>query len=298
MVCGEVEEWNTVRYLTKEWFELCQRTGLHFGKRVHSGANIRDEALYKRLYSRKEKQYVKQEREIYDIDPRYMLKFDGTPLVPAGKFFRGEEIREEDTLVYQMPSEERREIEKLIADYDARPPFDESGCKQKFKDIQEWNCRDSIGQLPGGLIDQIADIRVFSLGYCTKEILQQLKQHSKSNQKQMQFIMNEYREVQQAEQIPEYLRDKFHFHDCRVTDIHFARNLVIQLDSRGEFTSLNHVTFVAPEIMQLDEHIVGSSWLYNELYRVDDGYEVHVLFAGKDMPELILRCKDIVIEER
>lgn len=70
------------------------------------------------------------------------------------------------------------------------------------------------------------------------------------------------------------------------------------MDTEGEFASLNHITLIAPEIMKLDEQIIGSTWLYNELYRTGDGYEVHVLFAGKGMPELMVRCKDIVLEER
>ncbi|MDD4729284.1 MAG: hypothetical protein PHN55_11115 [Dysgonamonadaceae bacterium] len=47
-----------MKYLTKEWYELCQRTGLHFGMRVHNDANIYDEALYLRLYTRKEKAFA------------------------------------------------------------------------------------------------------------------------------------------------------------------------------------------------------------------------------------------------
>jgi hypothetical protein len=30
---------------------------------------------------------------------------------------------------------------------------------------------------------------------------------------------------------------------------------------------------------------------------MDGGYEVHVLFEGMSMAELILRCRDIVIEQ-
>ncbi|CAI6014890.1 hypothetical protein PAECIP112173_00013 [Paenibacillus sp. JJ-100] len=44
-----------MRYLTKEWYELCQQTGLHFGMRVHSGAYELDENLFLRLYKRKGK---------------------------------------------------------------------------------------------------------------------------------------------------------------------------------------------------------------------------------------------------
>ena len=53
-----------MKYLTKEWYELCQQTGLHFGMRVHNGAEGYDEALYLRLYKRKEKKFVKMQREV------------------------------------------------------------------------------------------------------------------------------------------------------------------------------------------------------------------------------------------
>ena len=44
-----------MRYLTKEWYETCQQTGLHFGLRVHKEAASLDEGLFQRLYKRKEK---------------------------------------------------------------------------------------------------------------------------------------------------------------------------------------------------------------------------------------------------
>jgi hypothetical protein len=63
-----------MKYLTKEWYELCQQMGLHFGMRVHNGAEGYDEALYLRLYKRKEKEFIKMQREVYDVDPRFMLE--------------------------------------------------------------------------------------------------------------------------------------------------------------------------------------------------------------------------------
>ena len=43
---------------------------------------------------------------------------------------------------------------------------------------------------------------------------------------------------------------------------------------------------------------MGSTWLYEELYRMENGYEAHILFAGEEMPEFIIRCNDIIIEEK
>ena len=43
---------------------------------------------------------------------------------------------------------------------------------------------------------------------------------------------------------------------------------------------------------------MSSTWIYEELYRMENGYEAHILFrAGEEMPELIIRCSDIIIEK-
>jgi len=81
-----------MRYLTKEWYELCQLTDFHFGMRVHKDVARRDEGLYLRLYKRKEKEFIKLEREVYDLDPRFLLEADGSIFVCADKFMNGEEI--------------------------------------------------------------------------------------------------------------------------------------------------------------------------------------------------------------
>jgi len=286
-----------MKYLTKEWYELCQLTHLHFGMRVHSGAQILDEDLYSRLYKRKEKEHVKFQRDVYNVDPRFMLEHDGAVLVRAEKFISGDEVSEEDTMVYHMPPEEREHIEKLIADYDARPPFDELSSRQEFKSNLEWNCENKIARLPKEIYEQIADIRMFALGYCTKQVMQQLKKQSKLNEAQMKLISKEYREAQLAEPIPEHIRNQFHFHDCKVTELVSDTDLIIRFDTRGGFTNLNKTTFVAPEIIKQEGNIVGRYWLYHELYCIENGYEVHMLFDGEEMSELIIQCQDIVVEE-
>lgn len=288
-----------MKYLTKKWYELCQRTGLHFGMRLHNGAGIYDEALYLQLYKRKEKEFVKMQREVYDVDPRFMLEQDGCKLVELDKFASGEEINEEDKVVYHMPLEEREHIQKLIEKYDTRSPFDEKKCREEFRILQETLRKETTDKLPYDLSQQIADMRVFSLGYCTGEVLNQLKRLSKENEKKMNSVLNEYSKAQQAEHIPQIIRERFGFHDCKVTEFTAGKNVVMYLDTRGGFTSFNMITFTVAEIIKQDEHIVGSTWIYNELYSTEDGFEAHMLFgAGEGMAELIIRCNDIIIKKK
>ena len=285
-----------MKYLTKEWYQLCQRTGLHFGMKVNKGAAIYDEALYLQLYKRKERKFVKIQHESYNFDPRFMLEQDGCTGVPIDKFVTGEEMDEEDIIVFHMTPEERESIQKKIDEYDVRPPFDEKRCREEFRYIQEtYKIKDAKEKLSNELIQQIADIRVFALGYCTKDVLNQLKKISKENEKKKNLISEGYSKVQQTENIPQNIKESFGFHDCRITELSVDKNIVMRFDTRGGFTDLNKITFITPEIIKQDDYIVGSTWIYNELYRTENGYEAHMLFQGEDMPELIVSCKDIVI---
>ena len=288
-----------MRYLTKEWYNLCQRIGLHFGMRVHSGAAVYNEAFYLRLYKRKEKEFLKTQKEVYNIDPRTFLEMYSGTFIPLDKYVKDEEIAEEDKLVYTLPSEEKERLMKKAEEYDNRPPFDEEKCKIEFRENQERAIKNAKEKLPYWLLEQIADIRVYSLGYCTKEIMSQLRKHGKQNELEMKNLSEQYLKATKAEKIPENLRDKFRFHDCKVIEItnEKSKNMVMRLETSGGFTEFNKITLVAPTIYKQDENIVGSIWLYEELYNTKKGYEVHVLFENDGLAELTVSCKDIVIDK-
>jgi len=148
-----------------------------------------------------------------------MLEHDGQVLTRVDKAFSGEEVAEEDQMVYHMPPEERAHIERLIAEYDARPPFDEKKCKEEYKEAMEWNFEHKAERLPKEISEQIADIRVFTLGYCTREILLQLKKQSTENTKEMERVGQEYRAVMLKQNIPDDILRRVQFHDCTVTEL-------------------------------------------------------------------------------
>lgn len=287
-----------MKYLTKEWYHLSQRTGLHFGMKVNNGAAVYDEALYLRLYKRKEKDYIAMQQKFHDIDPRFMLEQDESTFVRLDKFAKGEEITEEDSIIYHMSPEEREAIQKLIEEYDARPPFDEEKSREEFRSLQEMiKKRVEEELLPPDHTLHIADMRVFSLGYCTKEVRKLLKKISKESEAIRDRVLSEYSKAQQAENIPQDIRESFGFHDCRVTEFTVGSNVVLRFDTRGEYADMNKLTFATAKIIKQEEHIVGSSWIYQELYRTEDGYEAHMLFDREGVLELTIRCKDIIIEQ-
>ncbi|MDD3999721.1 MAG: DUF4085 family protein [Bacilli bacterium] len=267
--------------------------------RVHKGVEAYDDALYLRLYKRKEKEFVHMQRQIYDVDPRFILEQDGCTLVPLDKFVNGEEINEDDKVIYQMPTEEKDRILKLIDEYDVRPPFDEKKCKEEFRILQETTKKATTNKLPSELLHQISDIRIFTLGYCTKEIFKKLKKISYENKKKTDSVFHEYIKSQKEELIPQTIRERFGFHDCEVIELTGdKKDLVMLLNTQGGFTNFNMITFTAAEIIKEEEHIEGSIWIYHELYTAEKGYEAHILFwAQGGLKELIIRCKDIIINK-
>ena len=77
-----------MRYLTKSWYNLCQKTGLYFGMEVNEEANEYDEKLYQKLYRIKEQEYITMQQSMYDEDPRSLLQDDGATFVPCINLLR------------------------------------------------------------------------------------------------------------------------------------------------------------------------------------------------------------------
>ena len=288
-----------MRYLTKEWCNLSQLTGLHFGLRAHKDASELNESTYQRLRKNKEKAFLKQEKEIYDFDPRELFEEDGMTFVRADKFISGEEIQEEDMIVYEMPEEQKEHIRKLVEAYDDRGPFDIQKCKIEFADRQKFFMKENEEKLPMEIYKQIADPRVFALGYSTKEIIQKLKQISRRNEIKVEQRLIDFSAAQQAENIPENLRKQFGFHDCKVLSVEKNKDIIILLDSSGGFTEDNRLIFHDAKIIQEDKAIDGCWWIYEELYKTQDAYEAHMLFADETNSyiELTIVAKDITVDK-
>lgn len=288
-----------MRYLTKEWCNLSQLTGLHFGLRAHKDASELNEGTYQRLRKNKEKAFLKQEKEIYDFDPRELFEEDGMTFVRADKFISGEEIQEEDKIVYEMPEEQKEHIRKLVEAYDNRAPFDIQKCKIEFAQRQKFQMKENEKNLPMELYKQIADPRVFALGYSTKEIIQQLKQISRINEIKVKQRLVDFSAAQQAENIPENIRTQFGFHDCKVLSVEKKKDIIFHLDPSGGFTEDNRLIFHDAKIIQEDKAIDACWWIYEELYKTKDGYEAHMMFADETNStiELTIVAKDITVDK-
>ena len=300
-----------MKYLTKEWFETLQSRGAQYGKRVHAGAKIFDEKLYERLYKRQERKFVKEQREVYDIDPRFLLETMSSAMIPLDKALSGEEISEEDFEFYEMPEKEKARILQAIEDYDNRLPFDAEETKKLFAQTQQTQIKAYESSLPEEILDKIADLRVFTLGYCSAEVMKSLKKFEGDAEKRLRRIESAALKALKAENLPEETVDKISFHDCVVTEtVRENQDLILKFDTKGGFSSFDKMILRNAEIVLSEETLVGGRWLCEELYGAENGYELHVMFEGKNFFEIMEKggdlkeglfyftvvCSDIIVE--
>ena len=128
-----------MRYLTKEWYDLCQHIALYVDMKADDRADEYSEDLYQELYKISEQEYVESRHRLYDFDPRSRLDSEGTVGIPLNKFPSGEELVEEDSVVIHLPEDYKKEILKEIEEFDVRPPFDEEKCREEFQSMHNSN---------------------------------------------------------------------------------------------------------------------------------------------------------------
>lgn len=134
--------------------------------------------------------------------------------------------------------------------------------------------------------------------FFTKQWFDLLQECDTANDPRVDGPPREYLEVLKTQNIPARILDRLDFHDSEVLRIGGdSQALVLELEERE--WGYCHIRFEKPEILKMDDGILGSEWLYEEIYRGCGGYEMHVLFYSRKalgLKELILRCRDVVIE--
>lgn len=252
-----------MKYFTKEWYELCRCTSLHFNLRAHNGTVKKDEALYRRLYKRKLSVFIQEEKEHYDYNPRGYQE------------------------AYQQD-------------------FSFDLVKDRFDEYQVMKIQEIHKTVPQELIDQIADLRMLALGYCTSDMKKQLTKVSLDNEKKVRTVFESYKEEYAKQKIPERIMNDINFHDAYVSHVDIIKNegcedIIIDF-YYGVFTENNRIVFKNAKFITQEQELVDQVFLYKEVYRVPlnqalSGYEFHMLLFREEPCECTIRCSDIIVSK-
>ncbi|GAA0730596.1 DUF4085 domain-containing protein [Clostridium malenominatum] len=248
-----------MKYFTKEWYELCQKTSFHFSLEEEKQAKIFSEEYFQQLYSIKLNDWL-------DLQQQFASHIEKSETVGR------------DCIQHEIFNKEK-----------AIEQFHES-----FIYSQEY-IKES---LPERILKGIADIRVFVLDKASRNVIKAVTKFCEDNRKSVNKTSREYRKYYKKalKFLDENIVKNIRFHDCVIINSNQKdKSLILSLDNRGGFTNIDEVVFENYNIVKQEGSLENSWWRYNEIYKVNDKYELHVLLINKtgDLIEFIISAEHI-----
>ncbi len=236
-----------MKYFTKEWYELNQNTNAYLPLEEAKEAESFSEEYFQQLY---DQQLTKT-----------LTKW-------------------EEFASYQV------ECKALNENYIITELFDREKISKQFHEAFIYNQEHIREILPVEILEKIADIRVYVLKKASHEVLNAVTQFCKESEKLVRNTAKEYQEYYKKalESFDRNIVENINFHDCRIIDLkHKEQSLSILFDNSGGFTDIDEIHFENYKIIKQAPLILGSWWLYEEIYKINDKYELHVLLHNKEM---------------
>ena len=306
-----------MRYYTKEWYDLMQRQNYTNCLKAIPDKCYSDQEI-QAFYTEDLELEIACARRCYDTPPSNtwadrLLQPD--KFQPQNFLFENEETGE---LFHPETAEIareyiRRERERREAAFDTRPPFEPAETIQCFQECYENMLRYGAAAYPQWVLDKV-DKRLLALNRMPESIYRLLQEEEKRNQEAFKKIMDEARAVLDAQDIPIELRENFHFHDADILALRRFRTdayLYLRKDGGWPDGTTPYAKIIFRNVSRLDREkgfmirtkqdkqgglYSGCQFLYHELYKTSDGYEVHILlWANKEPRYLTICCEEITI---
>jgi len=164
---------------------------------------------------------------------------------------------------------------------------------REFEERYENRVIELKEKLPDYILNDVQDIRILALDHATENVYKQITERDEEIRFLTEKAFDDYYEDPnfQDVNVGEYHRS---FHDSYVIGFEVNNNnCIIELDNEGAFTDVTSVIFKNAKIIKQDGNLLETSWLYEEIYKLDDEYEIHILLRDENLHDLILRCSDI-----
>ena len=309
-----------MKFYTKEWYELMQRQGYTSGLKKIPDKVYTDKEL-KAFYEKDLKEEITRDRKIHNTPPR-TCDWEDELLAPdrftSDTFlFENEETGElfhpetPEIARYYLEQARRRAQEQFAA----RPPFDPAETIECFRDCYKAQLRYGAAHLPQWVQESV-DKRLLALNRIPENAYKRLKREEQVNRRAFDKIMTKAAAVLEQQNIPDEIRSRFCFHDAAVLAIKKVRSnveLYLRKDGGWPDDTTPYIKIIFKNVQQFDREKGFSLrpkldedgdlrtdciYLYDELYRTEDGYEVHMLFwTHKALRYLTICSEDVKFED-
>lgn len=180
--------------------------------------------------------------------------------------------------------------------------FDPEAERRTFRRMYRSEKMRYARRLPPEILREVADLRVLALGRAGDSVCRKIRDHAASCKSRVDQTMRECFDDARRHlgETDASLLETFHFHDERVLSFRKrGRDYRLSFYCDGDRDcQVMKIRFVNAVIQKQEKRLHGAWWLYEELYKTDSGYEVHVLLdrnGRTDLTELILTCDDVLL---
>lgn len=308
-----------MNFYTKEWYELMQQQFYTSGLRkipdkVYSNKEIKD------FYQRALKAEIARDRRLYNTPPSY--EWTESLLLPetfnAEDFLFIDEENEEmfhpktAEIAKEYIEKERQESEKQFIN---RPPFDSSETIACFEECYRMGVRYAAKSYPKW-VQETVDKRLLALNLMPETAYKRLREEELKNRRAFQKIERKAQKVLEKQEIPNEIRSEFQFHDANLLSLKKVRSdieLILRKDGDWSKGTTPYIKIIFKNVKKFEREKgfsirthkdadgeMGSNcvYLYDELYNIEDGYEVHMLlWTVKALRYLTIGCEDICFED-
>ncbi|WP_027624923.1 DUF4085 family protein [Clostridium lundense] len=267
-----------MHYFTKKWYELCQKTNAHLILEEEEKAASFSDEYFQQLYNEKLTEYLALQKKIAsctfdDIYPKEM----------SAEYFN-DNMSQREIESLKASYKTNRELAK--ENYVSPEPFDSEKLSKKFYETFIYKQQYIKKILPKEILEKILDIRVYVLDKASNEVIKAVTEFCKANETSVKKTFKEY-EIYYKKALKSFdvnIVENLNFHDCTIVDIKKTKQcLSILFDSSNGFTDINEIQFNNFKIIKQDGLLKNSWWLYDEIYKINNKYELHVLLQNKNM---------------
>jgi len=285
-----------MKYFNKEWYELMQKQFMTDGITEIPDKKYSDKEI-EELYNKELKKEIERAYEDYNTPPDDSILKE---LISGEIEFNSEEwifVDEENDTVVEPTSKEQvianlsREHEEAVKEFNNRPPFDENEVIQDFK--QSYKAMLEIKEYFPKWVYEEVDNRLLALNFLPKSALKKLKAEEKEINKKFDKIMKESRKVLSKQNVPEEIQNQLSLHDARIVGFDKqGNNYVMTIENYED--KVIQIVFDEAEIIEFEElDFENCYWLYEEIYKENNAYEVHIMVYSDGLKYVTLRCKYI-----
>ena len=129
--------------------------------------------------------------------------------------------------------------------------------------------------------------------YFTKELVNSINTKKQINSEEEKMLINAVVERKKALKF-DFPTNEYSFQNIKIKITKkLLNNFIIKFETKGEYSDsyIKSLTFKNAKIIKKDNNIEDSIWIFDEVYKENDKYEVHILLKkDEELLDLILLC--------